>query len=402
MSPSPLTPRQLSFDGIHVGDEASFTHVVTEQEVQAFAKLSGDMNPLHLDAGFARRAGFGGPVVYGMLSASFLSALIGMLMPGKGALWASQTLQFGQPAFVGDTLRVAGRVIQKSNATRTLVLETVIANQHGQSIVSGESVVKMLEVKEEQNVSNEMNRTVLITGASRGIGAAIARRLAADGMAVVLNYLSHRDEAECLAAEINAAGGRAVALAADVADAEAVARLFCAGESAVGPINAIIHCAAPPAPLGTFDELRWDAMQQQWDTQIKGAFNCVKAAMPGMLAAQSGSIVFVGSVAADGVPPAQQIAYVVAKSALAAFARALAVEYGPKNIRVNVVAPGMTQTERIAQIPDKGKMLTRMQTPLRRLANPDDVASVASFLLGPGARHLTGETIRVCGGSVMV
>ena len=92
----------------------------------------------------------------------------------------------------------------------------------------------------------------------------------------------------------------------------------------------------------------------------------------------------------------------MAKSALAALARCLAVEYGPKGILVNVVAPGMTQTDMTARLPEKAKLLTQMQTPLRRLAEPSDIADVVAFLLGPGARHITGETIRVCGGGVML
>jgi len=89
------------------------------------------------------------------------------------------------------------------------------------------------------------------------------------------------------------------------------------------------------------------------------------------------------------------------KAALAALARSLAVEYGPKGVRVNVVAPGMTQTDMLAHIPEKTKVLARMNTPLRRLGEPSDVADVVAFLVGPGSRHVSGETIRVCGGLVM-
>ncbi|MCX6008161.1 MAG: SDR family oxidoreductase, partial [Chloroflexi bacterium] len=151
-----------------------------------------------------------------------------------------------------------------------------------------------------------------------------------------------------------------------------------------------------------FDDLEWESIQEQLDVQVKGAFNCARVALPRMLEAQSGTLVLIGSIYADNVPPTHQMRYVVAKSALAALARCLAVEYGPKGIRINVVAPGMTQTDMIAHLPDKVKMLTRMQTPLRRLAEPVDIANVVAFLLSSAARHLTGETIRVCGGAVML
>ena len=101
------------------------------------------------------------------------------------------------------------------------------------------------------------------------------------------------------------------------------------------------------------------------------------------------------------MPPIQQGAYVVAKAALAAFARTLAVEFGPKGIRVNTVAPGITQTEMISSIPEKTKMLAKMSTPLRRLAESSDIAEVIAFLISPAARHITGITLPVCGGLVM-
>ena len=121
-----------------------------------------------------------------------------------------------------------------------------------------------------------------------------------------------------------------------------------------------------------------------------------------MIKNQEGSVVVIGSVAIDSLPPAQQTAYTIAKAALNMFARSLANELGPKNIRVNIVSPGMTQTDLIVEMPQKAKELTRMYTPLRRLADPQDVANTVAFLMSPQAKHITGENIRVCGGSVML
>lgn len=135
---------------------------------------------------------------------------------------------------------------------------------------------------------------------------------------------------------------------------------------------------------------------------VRGAFYCAQAVLPAMLEAKSGDIIFIGTTYTDGMPPPQQARYIVAKSALVSLARCLAIEYGLFDIRVNVVAPGMTETEMIADLPDKVKMLTKMQTPLRRLAQAEDIADAVAFLLSKAARHITGQTIRVCGGSVML
>lgn len=398
-----VTVRVLDFESVVPGDRAELQHRVTEADVAAFAALTGDFNPLHVDAAFARRTLFRRPVVHGMLSASFISTMIGTVLPGSGALWTSQTLDFLAPAFAGDTLTVAATVEQKSVAARMLTLSTVITNQHGQELVKGKAQVRVLDVRAEEPVipNNAAARVVLVTGGAKGIGAAIASTLARAGHTVVVNYKSSAADAASLAGELTSAGGRAAALEADVADQGAVRAMFERIERELGPVDDIVHCASP-LPIPTpFDALTWDAFQAQIDTQLRGAFNCAKAALPGMIERGGGSIVFVGSVFADGVPPVQQSPYVVTKAALVSFARTLAVEYGPKGIRANVIAPGMTQTDMISALPDKIKMLTKMQTPLRRLGDPQDVADAAEFLLSPRARHITGETIRVGGGITM-
>ncbi|HSN97222.1 MAG TPA: SDR family oxidoreductase [Candidatus Nanopelagicales bacterium] len=391
------------FDRIQIGDAAELVHRLTEEDILAFARLTGDYNPLHVDAEFAARTPFRRPVVHGMLSASFLSTLIGMLLPGKGALWVSQSLRFQAPAFAGDTLRIQGRVKHWSPATRMVVLSVSITNQNDQELIGGEASVRMPEGMEEKPAAASSDEAAtVITGASRGIGAAVARRLAADGHAVVVNYLRSAEEAQRLVAEIVAAGGRAIAVQADVTRADDVARLVSAAREQIGRVEALVHCAALPSALSPFEGLDWPSVRRHLEVQVGGAMNCVKAVLPAMIEARSGAIVFIGSVAADGPPPAMQTDYVVAKAALTALARCLAVEHGPKGVRVNVLAPGMTATDMTAHLPEKAKMLAKMQSPLRRIAEPEDIARAAGFLLGRGASHITGETLRVCGGSVMV
>lgn len=398
-----ITIRMPHFDDIKVGDVAELKHVLTNEDVQAFAALTGDFNPLHVDEEFAKRTLFQKPVVHGMLSASFISTIIGTLLPGGGALWMSQTLEFLRPAHIGNTIRVLATVKQRSPATRVLILSIVVSNQNGEELIKGESSVKVLELRNEENVirPNE-KKTVLITGASGGIGASVARKLAGAGHAVIVHYHSSAVNAEQVVTKVLQADGRAIALKADITDADDVIRLFTEAQKTLGPVQAVVHCASPGNAPRPFDKLDWAAVQDQMDVNLKGAFNCAQAALPGMVAAKSGDLIFIGTVYADGVPPPQQARYVVAKSALTSLARCLAVEYGPSDVRVNVVAPGMTETGMIADLPDKVKMLTKMQTPLRRLAQPEDIADTIVFLLSPAARHITGQTIRVCGGSVML
>lgn len=420
-------PAWKRFEDFSVGDHAEVEHLLTAADVERFAALTGDTNPLHVDPDFARTTSFRKPVVFGMLSASFISTIIGTKLPGTGALWTRQTLDFLQPAFVGDTLRVTARVRQKSEALRAMILDIAVVNQHGQQLIAGDATVKMLEPQAGADATVAARTqaeppapapaakqrsaspagiperlTIVITGGAGGIGSAVARAAVAAGHAVALGYRSSAEAALALVDELVGAGGRAIAVRADVASESDVAALFRSAHEAFGPVLGVVHAAALPTLVRPFEALSWSDMQRQIDVQVAGAVHCVKAALPDMQAAQGGSVVFLGSVASDGAPPANQSDYVVAKAALQALARSLAVEHGPRGIRVNVVSPGMTSTDMIAHLPEKARMLTKMQTPLRRLAEPADIADAVLFLLGPGARHITGETLRVCGGSVML
>ena len=422
-----IEAKSFQFEEIEVGYETQLIHTVTQEDVLAFAELTGDFNPLHVDTEFARKTSFGKPVVHGMLTSSFISTMIGMLLPGSGALWVSQTLEFLAPAYIGDSIKVTARVKRKSPATKIIILDTVVVNQHEAKLVTGESTVRMLslenqlsqtsstsaktvvtEFSQQTSVSDQKNipansdqRVALVIGGSRGIGSATVKKLASEGYAVIINYFQAEEEAQALVNEVIHKGGTAFSVQGDVSNETDVEVIFTKAESIVGPIQSVVFCAAPNPTPQAFGDLQWDVFQKHLDTQVKGAFNCAKRALPHMLQTQSGAFVFLGSIFADGIPPVQQSAYVVTKSALAALARSLAVEYGPKGIRVNVVSPGMTHTEMISSIPEKVKMLAKMNTPLRRLAEPVDIASVISFLLSPAACHITGENLRVCGGLVM-
>jgi len=403
-----IRANQLNLEQIQVGQTFELTHTITQEDVNAFAALTGDYNPVHMDPQFAKRTLFGKPVVHGMLTASFISTMIGLFIPGPGALWTSQTIEFLNPTYIGDVIKVMAKVRAKSAATRMISLEISIFNQDDTKLVAGDSTVRLLELAHtKDNVSMNTHAkalkplVILVTGGSRGIGAATATLLASKGHSVIINYLQAESEARAVVRRIMDFDGRAFAVKGDVSSEHDVQNIFKAGREKFGPIQGVVHCAAPNPIPQAFDNLDWQTFQRQIETQIHGAFNCAKNALPHMTESGDGAFVFLSSVFADGIPPTQQTAYVTAKAGLAAMARSLAVEYGPKGIRVNVVSPGMTQTEMLANIPDKVKMLAKMNTPLRRLAEPEDIAATIDFLISAAARHITGENIRVCGGIVM-
>lgn len=393
----------ISFEEIYEGYEQSFKHLVTVTEVDSFAQLTGDFNPVHIDPEFAKLTNFGKRVVHGMLTSSFISTIIGMRIPGPGSLWLSQTINFVNPTYIGDIIEIKALVIRISRSTRTVTLAITITNQNGLKLVEGESVVRMLDVKKDKKTDN-MNsgqKVALVTGGSRGIGAATVKKLVSENYFVIVNYVNGSDDANNLVELVNKEDKKSIAIQGDVSNWEDVDRIFSRAESEIGPILHVVHCAAPNPIPQLFEGLTWDLFQSNLDVQVKGAFNCAKRALPKMLENNYGSIVHLGSVFTDGTPPSQQTPYVTAKAALNSLTHALAVEYGPKGIRFNSVNPGMTQTQMISNIPDKVKMVTKMNTPLRKLAEPEDIANSICFLLSPQAAHITGETLRVCGGIFM-
>jgi 3-oxoacyl-[acyl-carrier protein] reductase len=392
----------ISFEDIFEGYEQSFKHLVTVNEVDSFAKLTGDYNPVHIDPEFAKLTNFGKRVVHGMLTSSFISTIIGMRIPGPGSLWLSQTINFVNPTYIGDLIEIKAVVTKISRSTRTITLAITISNQNGLKLVEGESIVRMLDIKKKKTTDmSSVQKTVLITGGSRGIGAATARKLADEGYFVIINYVNGKVDADNLVDEINKEGKRSIALQGDVSDWNDVDRIFTQIELENGPILYVVHCASPNPIPQLFEEISWDLFQKNLNVQVKGAFNCAKRALPNMLENKNGSFVNLGTIFTDGTPPVQQSPYVTSKAALNSFTHSMAVEYGPKGIRFNSVNPGMTQTQMISSIPDKVKMLTKMNTPLRSLAEPEDIANSIAFLLGPQASHITGETLRVCGGIFM-
>lgn len=387
------------FAKISVGDRASLKRTISEADVDAFARLSGDYNPLHMDTEFARTTHFQKRVVHGMVVAGYVSTLVGMHLPGPGALWAQQSFNWLQPVFIGDTLEVSIRVTHKSEGTRTISVEVDAVNQRGKTVMNGTGAVVLLEQREKEAMKGSISeRVALVTGGSRGIGAATAAALARAGAAVAINYRLSKDAAESLSASLNAEGARTLAVEADVTDQASVAAALARAADQFGrPVDILVNNAITPASPQGFLATQWTDVQNLFDVQVRGAFQCAQSVLPKMIEQKSGYIVNVGSLTAPG-NPAQQAALGIAKASMKALTRSLAAEFGPQGVRVNLVSPGMTETDSIADVPERLRKLQAMQTPLRRLCRPEDVAQTILFLCSGPGDFITGADIPVGGG----
>jgi 3-oxoacyl-[acyl-carrier protein] reductase len=240
-------------------------------------------------------------------------------------------------------------------------------------------------------------RVALVTGASRGLGAAIARRLAADGCAVAVNFRSGADLADQVVNDIRAAGGSAQSFAADITDEAAVAGLADRITQQLGPVTVLVANATGAQPRIPIEDLTWQAHLDQLLFFVKSPTLLLQAVLPAMKARRWGRVIQIGSDIFERALPGMS-AYVAAKGAQLGLTRSWARELGPAGITVNLVAPGWIPVERHADAPAEDLHRYLAEIPVGRLGAPDDVAAIVSFLASEAAGFLTGQRITVNGG----
>lgn len=413
MNTLPAPAARLRWDDIEIDQVFEVERTFSREDTLQFAAVSGDYSPLHVDPVYAADTEFGACVVHGVLLASLFSQLVGMRIPGQPALYLAQDLTFRRPVLVGETIRAIVKVAAKSEATRTLSLATEIRSLDGKVVVAGTAKVKVREAPVAAIAASAPRaavvapraggqRVAVVTGASRGIGAEIARTLARGGIAVAVNFWRSRDRAEAVVRSVTDAGGVARAVQADVRDPDAVRAMLGEVAAELGPPNIVVNAAIGELTPRPFTDLAWSDFQDHLDYQVKAVFNVCQSIHPYFRRAGGGAIVNLLSQVTAGPPPVHFADYVAAKHALLGLSRALAAEWAGDGVRVNTVSPGLTQTELTQFQHERVFRAEAARTPLRRLATPQDIAQAVAYLAGDESRFLTGVNLFVTGGQVML
>ncbi|HHV25652.1 MAG TPA: SDR family oxidoreductase [Tissierellia bacterium] len=245
-----------------------------------------------------------------------------------------------------------------------------------------------------------MKRTVLITGSSRGIGRATAKKFAKEGYNVIINYYKSKDKAYSLLEEVLSFGANAIVVQGDVSDRKQVEEMFKKSYEKFGNIDVLVNNAGI-ADMTLFTDVTKEQWQRMFDVNVNGMFNCCQCVLPKMISEKSGRIINIASI--WGLVGAScEVHYSATKGAIISFTKALAKELGPSNILVNAIAPGAVDTDMIGGVSEEIREVLKEETPLGVIAKPEEIADVIYLLSTEETKLITGQVINPSGGFVIV
>lgn len=404
-----LTPERavnhLTFDEIETGATDSIDFAITPAAVEEFAALlaGGAEEARHRSAAEVPER-FDVPTLLSML---LYSTSLGVSLPGASATFLEFSAQVVRRVELGPH-RLRGRIVHRSAATRMVKKELLVTSMDGHDVLVRARAAtlvaapfrrmpSMREIREQGVDFGLRGSVVLITGASRGIGETTAKLFALHGAKVVVNYHRGADDAGRVVDEIRAEGGEAVAIGADVTNAEQVQALVRQTCEMFGTLDILVNNAARDFRPTPFSKLTWDEIQADIDVIVKGAFLCCQEAVPVMLERGGGKIINISTVATENPPP-DQLKYVVAKSALVGLTRSLSADLASRNVQVNMVVPNFVETDLVSHVPEGFRKKIARDIPMRRLGSSLDVARAVVFLASAYSSFTTGQKVMVTGG----
>lgn len=398
----PLEPMDVRFEQITKGDEDSILFSIKDGSIAALKSVLSEGVEGAFD-GQSPSTGF----LSDLLCVLLFSTSVGMRIPGRRATFLEFTASVRREIRLNTTYKLNGLVSHVSRAGR-IIKKTISITEADTSLLDGKVAVvvnpdhaKMPDMRQLKDDAMELgikDKVVIVTGASRGIGETTARLFALHGAKVVVNYFRGATDAKRIADDITANHGEAVAIRADVSDAEQVREMIRKTVEQFSRVDILVNNAVRDFKPTPFLKLDWDDVQKDIDVTLKGAFNCCKEVIPLMLSSGGGKIINISTVAVE-TPPANQAKYVCSKSALVGLTRSLAVEFASGNIQVNCVVPNFVETDLVSHIPEVYRKKIADDTPMRRNSTATDVAKAVIFLASSYSSFTTGQKVMVTGGA---
>lgn len=397
MSPDPAA-RVLGAADLRVGLADEIERDLTEEDVLAFARLSGDHNPLHVDADYARATNYQGRIVHGALQVGLASAMLGMHLPGRNVLFGAANARFLAPLYFPCRVRVRGEITTWSAEERRGTL--IVLVREASSLVTTAEIHASFTLHEQREEAAPMaspatpsptddRRVLLVTGASGGVGAALVRHLAAESAVLAL---VHRAPLDPALAELPSVTEVRADLGAPGFEDRVLAAL---GGRA---LHGVVHAAWPGLPLGGLLAATDDVI----DRQV--AFGTTQTVRLARLlfahTAGDGRMVVLGSIAGTQKPTINAAAYSLGKAALEHTVRLLAPELARKGVTINAVCPGYLPVGMNKQAGDRQRLREAAQIPLGRLCAPEDVAGMVDYLLSKAGAFVSGQIIGLTGGQI--
>ena len=404
-----LLPRPALDAGGDAGGDACLLVAPTVELERGAAALEGASEVLELAVTGAALQALGRltglppavPVCPNLAATLALSTLVGMRLPGRYATFTSFALAFDADVAPGVPLRLEGQVRKVSAASETLIAGVRLTQQAG-SIAAGEvralvnppprRLLGAAEIKARHTGLGLAGKVVVVIGASRGIGETAAKLFAMHGALVVVHYFRGRADAEAIVADIEAAGGRALAFGCDIRDEAAVEAFLAAAAEAMGGIDVLVNNAVVDVSSAPLEELGWVDLDRELAVSLKGLHACCRAAIPLMKSRGGGRIINVSTVY-TGQPVKGQGKYVTAKAAVEGYTKSLAIELARDNIQVNLVVPAMTETDLLAAIPSDYIRRAGRARAMQRNLQPIEVAQAMVYLASSWTSGMSGQKV---------
>lgn len=389
------------------GDSDFFYHTVTREEIERFAILSGDNNPLHINREYAEQSGSRDIVSHGMLTSALVSRLIGTKLPGNGSLWLSQDFEFTSAVFPGDLLKVFGKIIRVLTRGELVDIEFEVSNQDAKTVLRGSGRVKLPETKsmsETQRTtlpSSVKSMTALVIGASGSLGSEILSALTSNGVRTLGTFKTNPNKLEDRVSLLTKNGGVCRAIKLDVCKPKEIKQVVTFFDDNWGTPDIIINCSSLPPSGLKIEDTEMESIINHIQSEISGYLAFFRSFRNSMVEKRFGRIISIGTSATSGKAESGWSGYLAAKSASEQVIKSIASEYGVFGITANTISAGLSQTGMSATFAKQAVIAAKAETPSRQLVTHPEVAAFVSYLATNPSNAVNGQVITLDGGRTM-